>query len=233
VPRSLRFAVLCAVLALVAVTAACGGGGSSAGDRRAEQVRAAATKAGLPDDVADVLALASRGPTATFRISYPGTDGAALVVSQQAPDRRVDVLSHGQVVESRLARHGVAYRCDVDTSAKAGAKGSYAALRCVRAAGDLPATGAFTTEALATFSKDLASSLDKLDLSVTHRTIAKTKATCLVSAPKPGTVLTGNDLSADTLCVSAEGAQLLVDAKGQRLVADSYTTSVPKGTFDV
>jgi hypothetical protein len=137
------------------------------------------------------------------------------------------------VVESRLARHGVAYRCDLDTTVKATPKGGYDAMRCTRAAGDLPATGAFTTEALTTFSKDLATSRDKLVLSVTHRTIAKTKATCLVSAPKPGTVLTGDDASADTLCVSAEGAQLLVDAKGQRLVADSYTTSVPRGTFDV
>ena len=86
-------------------------------DQRAEQVQAAAVKAGLPKDVAAVLALASRGPDATFRISYLGTDGAALVVSQQAPDRRIDVVSHGQVIESRLSRHGVAYRCDVNTTA--------------------------------------------------------------------------------------------------------------------
>jgi hypothetical protein len=230
------------LVGLVVLTGACGGGGSSAGDQRAEQVRAAAAKAGLPGDVADVLALASRGPTATFRVSYAGTDGAALVVSQQAPDRRIDVVSRGQVVESRVARHGVAYRCDVDTTAKVGtgatsttakAKGGYAGLRCTRAAGDLPATGAFTADALATFSKELADSLPRLALSVSHRTIAKTKATCLVSAPKPGTPLTGNDPSVDTLCVSPDGAQLLVDANGQRLVADSYSTSVPPHTFDV
>ena len=231
---------------LVVLTAACGRGGTSAGDQRAAQVQAAAVKAGLPQDVATVLSLASRGPTATFRISYPGTDGAALVVSQQAPDRRIDVVSHGQVIESRVSRHGVAYRCDVDTSAPvatstttagsastAPAKGTHGAMTCTRAAGDIPGTGAFTPEALSTFTKQLADSLTRLDLTVTHRTIAKAPVTCLVSAPKAGTPLTGNDPSVDTLCVSAQGAQLLVDAGGQRLVADSYSTHVPAGTFDV
>jgi hypothetical protein len=35
------------------------------------------------------------------------------------------------------------------------------------------------------------------------------------------------------LCLSAEGAQLLVDHGGERLVADRYTTTVPDGTFEV
>ena len=153
------------------------------------------------------------------------------------------------MIESRISRHGVAYRCAVNTTAPV-ATGSTAstsstssplsapkatpgAMSCTRAAGDIPSTGAFTTEALAMFTTQLAASLTRLDLSVSQRTIAKAPATCLVSAPKPGTPLTGNDPSVDTLCVSAQGAQLLVDAAGQRLVADSYTTKVPAGTFDV
>ena len=35
-----------------------------------------------------------------------------------------------------------------------------------------------------------------------------------------------------TICLSDEGAQLLVDTGGDRLAATSYTTKVPDGTFD-
>ena len=209
--------------------AACGGG-PSVGDERADQVRAAAREAGLPRDVAEVLAIAARGPTSTFQITYAGTEGATLVVSQEGSNRRLDVVSGTAIVESRVLRDGVGYRCEPATGTGA-KKGT---LDCRRAAGDLGVTGAFTDTALATFTKELAASTSTLDLSVKRREIAGVQATCLVSAPKGGTPLDGvDDPSADTLCVSAEGAQLLVDGNGERLVADAYTTEVPDGTFDV
>jgi hypothetical protein len=219
-----------AVVVVGLTLGACGGGGPSAGDQRADQVRQAAREAGLPREVADVLALAARGSTATFQITYAGTEGATLVVSQEGPNRRVDVVSGSAIVESRVLRDGVGYRCEpaTGTAAKPGT------LTCRRAAGDLGATGTFTDAAITTFTKELAASRSSLDLTVKRRTIAKAEATCLVSAPKGGTPLDGtDDPSADTLCVSAEGAQLLVDGDGERLVAAAYTTEVPDGTFDV
>jgi hypothetical protein len=211
-------------MAIALLLVACGGGGSSEGDDRADQVRDAATHAGLSSSMADVLALAARGPTATYRITYAGTSGASIVVSQRDGDRRVDELSGDVVVSSRILRHGIAYTCTLPTTGTTQRKGG---LTCARTAGDLTQGGQFTPAALTTFSQQLAQSRDRFDLHVTHRTIAHTKVTCLESTPKGGGTATS------TLCVAKEGAQLLVDAGGQRLEASSYTTAVPASTFDV
>jgi hypothetical protein len=223
-PRPLLLVAVAALLAL----AACGDDGPAIGDQRADQVRAAASEAGLPADVADVLALAAKADGATFQIAYAGDDGARLVVSQAPPDRRVDVIQGDVVVESRVLRDEIAYRCSPDTSS--GAKDG--ALTCRRAAGAIDATGTFTDEALEDFVQQLVSSSKALDLKVTTRKIAGAEATCLTSTPKAGTPLDGTGPGTDELCLSREGAQLLVDHGGQRLVADRYSTQVPKGTFD-
>lgn len=220
------------VLAVAAgiVLAACGGGGADhVGDDRADQVRAAAQEAGLPDDVAEVLSLAARADSATFQVSYAGTEGARLVVSQAPPDKRVDVVAGALVVESRVLHDQVAYRCEPDPApdAKPGA------LSCERAAGALEAAGTFTDDALDAFTDQLAASKDALTITVDQRTIAGVDATCLTSTPKAGTPIDGHGPGTDVLCLSPEGAQLLVDRDGDRLVADRYTTEVPKGTFDV
>jgi hypothetical protein len=199
VPLRHPLAVLLPVLLLLA--GACGDDGGDLGDERGDQVRAAARKAGLPADVADVLALAAQGETATFQVTYAGTEGAKLVVSQAPPDRRVDVVAAGTVVESRVLRGGTAYRCELG-------EGADPQLECDRAAGAIEAPGTFTDAALDTFTRQLAASRD-------------------------GTTIDLNGPGAETLCVSPEGAQLLVDAGGERLVAESYTTEVPEGTFDV
>lgn len=195
---------------------------------RARQVRQAATAAGLDADVAEVLALAARGATATFQVSYPGTDGTSLVVSQDPPNRRVDVLQAGLVVQSQVVRDGVAYRCQLPTRGRPGDE-----LDCTRTGGAIESPGAFTEDALRTFTEELAASLDALDLTVEERTIAGAPASCLVTAPKAGTVLDPAGPGVDTICLSEEGAQLLVDRGGERVVADDYSTAVPDGTFDV
>jgi hypothetical protein len=224
VPLRHPLAVLLPVLLLLA--GACGDDGGDLGDERGDQVRAAARKAGLPADVADVLALAAQGETATFQVTYAGTEGAKLVVSQAPPDRRVDVVAAGTVVESRVLRGGTAYRCELG-------EGADPQLECDRAAGAIEAPGTFTDAALDTFTRQLAASRDGLELTVEERTIAGADVRCLVTQPKTGTTIDLNGPGAETLCVSPEGAQLLVDAGGERLVAESYTTEVPEGTFDV
>jgi hypothetical protein len=116
-------------------------------------------------------------------------------------------------VESRVFRDGVGYRCAPPAGDSAGS------LECKRSESGLDAPGTFTEESLQTFAEDLAKAGDDTPLTVEERTIADTDATCLVAGD-------------ETICLSDEGAQLLVDANGDRLEASSYTTDVPDGTFD-
>ena len=224
-PRLRATVVACCLLAAGALTACGDDEALSVADDRADQVRDAAHEAGLPDDVADVLAIAARGATATFQVTYAGSEGARIVVSQAPPNRRVDVVSAGEVVESRVLRDGTAYRCDLDDAGEE--------LQCDRAAGSLDGPGTFTREALQDFTDQLAGLGDTLDLTVEERTIAEVEVTCLVTQPKAGSVIDPSGPGAETLCVSPEGAQLLVDAAGERLIAESYSTEVPDGTFEV
>lgn len=219
-----------ALVALAALVGACGsdGGGDGVGGARADQVRRAAEQAGLPGDVADVLALAATGATGTFQVTYGGSDGAELVVSQDPPNRRVDALTAGLIVQSQVVRDGVGYTCEVPDDGQPGDP-----LECDRTSGAIPAQGAFTEEALTKFTEDLVRSLDASDLTVEMRTLVEVDATCLIAAPVTGTPLGGQDASVDTICLSPEGAQLLLDSGGERVVATAYATEVPVGTFDV
>ncbi|MDP1820993.1 MAG: hypothetical protein Q8K58_14035 [Acidimicrobiales bacterium] len=230
-PRSpIARAGLVVLATVLAVASACGSDDDSSGvaDRRSDQVLDAATAAGLADEVADLLALAARGPTATFQITYRGTEGAEIIVYQEPPNRRADVVTNGRVVESRLLRDGVSYLCQPDPT-----QGSGSPLACRREAGALSAPGAFSDEALDAFAESLAGAGDDLELTVEERTIAAVEARCLVTAPKEGATLDGTGPTVDTLCVSPEGAQLLVDVEGDRVVASAYSTEVPEGTFEV
>ncbi len=124
------------------------------------------------------------------------------------------------MVESQVFRDDVAYECRPAQEDPAGP------LRCRRTRAMLEGPGAFTAEALAAFAADLSSDGDDLALSVEERTIAGADATCLVATPSGGR-------DPETLCLSVEGAQLLLDTNGQRLEASAYTTEVPAGTFSV
>ena len=213
------------LLLLPLLVGACGDD-TSVADTRADQVRDAATEAGLSTEVAEVLALAARGADRTFQVTYAGEDGASLVVSQAPPNRRIDIVVGSVVTESRVFRDGVGYECTPPAEEPTGP------LVCTRAQGALQAPGAFTDDALNAFAQELASSHDDLDLSVEQRTIAEVEATCLVAAPKAGPT-DGAGPGVETICLSAEGGQLLLDAGGERLVAEAYTTDVPEGTFEV
>lgn len=215
--------------ALVGLLAsACGDDADRVTSDRVAQVRAAAAEAGLSEEVTDVLALAARGTTATFQVTFDGTDGAQVVISQEPPNRRVDVLTTGLVVESQVVRDGVAYSCELPESASPGD-----ALTCERTTGAVLTPGAFTDEAVTAFTEELIASADAFDLSIEERTIAEHDATCLVAAPRAGTPLDGSVSSVDTICFSNEGAPLLIDSSGQRQVASGYSTEVPEGTFEV
>lgn len=223
-PRRILVAAVTAGLAI----SGCGDDRDRIAQDRVEQIRAAAEQAGLDPDVIDALALAGRGTTATFQVSYAGTGGASVVLSQDPPNRRVDVLEAGLVVESQVVRDGVAYRCTLAAGARPGDR-----LACARTQGAVQAPGAFSEEALVAFGDALVSSAGDFDLRVERRVIADVDATCLVAAPVAGRPLDGSGPGVDTICLSPQGAQLLVDVGGERLVADGYSRTVPAGTFDL
>jgi hypothetical protein len=220
VPR--RVVALLACTAAVVGAVACGDDGDPVADQRADQLRAAAAEAGLDGEVADLLALAASATGATFRVSYPGEDGGELVVSQRPPHRRIDTVEAGVVIESRIVRGAVGYLCLPVEDEE---------LVCTREAGAIRAPGIFTADALEQLTVALGTATEAYELRVEERTLVGTTAHCLVAELQAGAEAPARgDLG--TLCLSPEGAQLLVDTSGERLEASDYSTDVPSGVFD-
>lgn len=239
--------VRCAAAALLAaLLAACGGDGvdeaTEAGERRAEQARQAALDAGLDEDVAEFLALAARGDTATYRVRYPGpADGTELVVTSRPPDRRVDVVAEGVTTEVRLVTGGQAFECVPATGADSG-RGADAAdsgekpeeraaeLRCERTDALATPPGVFSERALEELASALAERADDYTFAVEDAPVAGVKARCLLTRLRDGRE--SPELGEQgTLCVSPEGAMLLVDQGTDRLEATAYDTEVDQAVF--
>ncbi|HEU5083150.1 MAG TPA: hypothetical protein VFU14_07415 [Acidimicrobiales bacterium] len=238
----------CASVALLAlVLAGCGDEVdevTEAGERRAEQARAAAVEAGLGDDVADFLALAARGDTATYRVRYPGpADGTELVVTSRPPDRRVEVVADGVTTEVRLVTGGQAFECTPATGEGGGEGGSDGAepaepagdgrdvdLRCERTDALAEPPGAFSERALEELQDALADRADDYAFEVETAPVAGVEARCLVTRRREGRE--SPELGEQgTLCVSQEGALLLVDQGSDRLEALDYDTDVDESVF--
>ena len=218
----MRSAVALAVTVALLV-GACGGDGSP-GDRRAEQARAAALDAGLSDEVADFLALAARGATATYQATYPGADdGTTLVVANRPPDRRVDVLRGDDVVEVRLVVEGEALECLPDE--RSGHIES-----CTRTDALVEPPGLFRREALERLAESLADRRDDFEFRVVDERVAGADARCLLTVRKEGR--RRSDLGRrGEICVSPDGVLLRVEQAGEVLEATEYTTEIPAGTF--
>ncbi len=215
-----------AAVSLVVVSG-CGDDDPSAdvADARADQARDAALDAGLDDDVADFLALAARGATATYQVTYPGPQaGTQLVIANRPPDRRVDVVADGEVREVRLVVQGEALSCT-----RAEGSDGFAPCDRVDAVADPP--GIFGENAVAELTESLRDGAADFELEIESRPIAGVEATCLVTRIRAGRERP--DLGdGSTLCVSPEGALLLVDQGDERLEATDYGTEVADGTFE-
>ena len=171
-------------------------------DLRARQARAAAADAGLPADVGALLGVAARAPAATFSATYVA-GSERIVVHQVPPRRRVDVVVDGSAREAVV----------IDESAGT-------AVTCVRPASkpwacesnDAPAGGgfaggAFSPELVARTVEALADGADTYRTSVSSRTVAGVRASCLVSTPVAGV----EGATTSQLCVAPDGVPLLVD----------------------
>ncbi len=200
------------------------GDGSDTGDQRADQIRAAAADAGLGPEVADFLALAARGQTATYQATYPGPNAnTKLVVANDPPDRRVDVLTDDVTTEVRLVLDGEAFTCPRDQD-----KGTI--VSCRRTDAIVEGPGAFDDATLEQLTSTLRDRRADYTFRIDTRPIAGVQARCLVTELKQGH--DRSDLgAAGTICVSPEGALLLVDQGKDSLRALDYTTEIPDHTF--
>jgi len=211
-------------LALLVVAASGCGGDEDPGDERAGQVRTAALDAGLDGDVADFLALAARGQSATYQVTYPGPDERSeLVVANDPPNRRVDVVVDERVVEVQLVLDGEAFQCTRASDADGISS-------CERTDAVVDAPGLFSERSLTEVTESLRDRADDFTFRVQTVPVAGVEATCLVTEIREGRAR--SDLgSTGTICVSAEGALLKVDRDGETLEAREYTTEVPDNSF--
>lgn len=217
---------LLAGLALAVVAGSCGDDAdevAATGDERAAQARAAALDAGLDEDVAEFLALLSRGDTATYRVRFPGpTEGTELVIANRPPDRRVELLSDGTTTEVRLVTGGEAFTCTPD--------GDGQELSCERTDALVDPPGVFRAGALDELRGALAAAADDYTFEIEAMSVAGIDARCLVTRLRAGRE-SAERAPSGTICASPEGALVLVDQGGDRLEATEYATDVDDGAF--
>jgi hypothetical protein len=222
--------MVAAPLAAVVAAGACGGGSGLAGRARAvgadreKQARKVAADAGLGADVQDVVGRAAAAAARAFVVAYDSPDGARTTVSQDPPSKRVDVTGGptGQgIVRTALVNANGSFACEKVADR----------WTCRTSAAPPPALGGFDPANLKSTVDQLSAARLTYDFRVEHRTVAGTAATCLVTERKPGAPGTGGQMG--RLCVAASGAPLLVEQPGQTLTAVSYSTTVPKATFDL
>jgi hypothetical protein len=215
-----------AALLLTTVTTSCGDdvdAVAATGDERAEQARDAALDGGLDQQVADFLGLLARGDTATYRVRFPGpTEGTELIIANRPPDRRVDLLAGGTLIEVRLVTDGEALTCT---------PGEDDELTCERTDALVDPAGVFRDAALDDLSEALAAGAEDYTFEIETLAVAGIDARCLVTRLRAGHESPERG-SSGTICASPEGALLLVDQGTDRLEATEYSTEVDDGTFE-
>lgn len=218
-----------ALLTVLAVATACGDDGApSASTARAKQVRDAARGAGLPDDVADLLADAAGVVGSTFRVTYDlgGPSGGTAVLTQDPPRRRVDLNT--QVEGDDVTRALITEPDGTTVCERAAGKWTCHA----GSASDASTPSAFGSDQVSQVVGDLKTATDAYDFRVASRTVAGVEARCLVTELKPGKHPTADLGAKGTLCISAEGVPLLVETPAASLRALTYRTDVPGDAFD-
>ena len=208
---------LFAPVAIVAAVllAACGGGGDSASD----QGKSIADAAGLPKDVGDFFALATTGLNATYRVTLDTVDKAGkpvqVTTTQRPPEVRFDAFHADGSIDSTFATGGKRYQC-------AQTNGAW---QCGELGPTDPIGEVFDPKTVSDIVAKLQQQAGAYDFRVETRTLAGVSARCLVTTPK-----TGSSQPA-TMCLSPEGAILLVDVPTGTITASAYSTTIPDDAF--
>jgi hypothetical protein len=211
-PGVLRACVVAVVLAVVAV--ACGRHESpteKTAHAREKQARDVARQAGLSAPVQDFLALYASAAGHRFSVTYgPSAAGTSVVLVQDPPRRRVDVVAPPVTRSVFVTREGT-YEC-----ALADTKWS-----CQQASQQEGPPGLLAPADIARTAAELKAARTNYTFKVTSRKVAKVDTQCLATTPRPGVSGAGS-----TLCLSGEGAVLLVEGAGNPLRAVRYSTDV-------
>lgn len=218
-----------AVATLLLAGAGCGDE-PSATERRARQVADAATEAGLPGPVADLLADAARGVDGTYRVGYDVADPAGgavqhVTLTQRPPHRRLDVARDDGSADTTLTEGETSYQC----TKPAGGTWSCELL----SQGAVPPSGLFDDEAVAGLTDALAAGAADYVFTVEDRDLLGVTARCLVTrraVDAPDDPALGTEA---TLCLSPEGARLLTEVPSGTLRATAYTTDLPEDAFEL
>lgn len=216
-------------LVVVSIAALIAGGcadAPTAAERRADQARQAAADAGLDEDVQDFLALAAGAVGATYQVTYRSTQGdeqVDVILSQRPPDRRVDVV-RGDTTDTRLVLDGASYQCQ-----RASDKWTCAAA----SDGGAELAPVFDEDAIASTTQALDDAKDDYDFRVETRSLLGVDATCLVTELRPGHAEEGTLGRDATLCLSPEGAALLVQRPTDEVTATAYRADLPTDTFEL
>jgi len=206
------------------VVAACGDD-PSPGEERASQVADAAADAGLADEVAELLADATRGVDGTYRVVYevaaPGSDQPQrITVSQRPPERRLDIERPDGTADATIATGEGTYQCTT-------VAGDW---RCDQLEVAPDPGGLFTGEAIDTLVGALTDGAASYEFTVEDRELLGVESRCLTTVLRAG-VDDPTLGERGTLCLSPEGARLLTETPAGTLRAVAYNTELPEDAF--
>jgi hypothetical protein len=224
VPAVLRgtAAILCAAL-----LAACGGDdGDDVGDTRADQARQVARDAGLPTVVQDVLATAASSATATFTVRYRLAVEGSTTIVQDPPRRRIELV----LGEGKTATRRVTITNDDGTFACTRAAEVWT---CRKTADTSTDFGPLAVGDIQRTTEDLAAARKAYAFRVESRTIAKTRARCLVTELRPGQTPDPSRGARGVLCISPEGVPLLIEGAQSTVTATSYRPEADDRSFEL
>jgi hypothetical protein len=217
---------LLAGLLLLAVLGGCGGGGDSGhvARTRADQARQVAKDAGLPPDVQGFLAQAATSATRTFTVHYQLADQGTSTVTQDPPRRRVEiVIGKGPTAITRLTLAN-----DDGTFGCTRSAGIWACQKTSDTADDF---GPLALGDIQQTTEDLGEARRSYRFRVESRTIAATRARCLITELKPGQPPDPTRGARGELCVSPEGVPLLIDGGTTKITAVRYETRADDSAF--
>ena len=202
------------VLVVAAIAVACGHHETAAQKTthtRENQARQVARKAGLSPAVQNFLALYATAANNRFTVTYgPSDAGTSIVLTQDPPRRRVDVVAP-PVTRSVLVTQKGTFECALQNQQ----------WTCQQAQQQEGAPGLLAPADIERTVAELKAAKTNYTFSVTNRKIAGTGTSCLVTKARPGVAGGGS-----TLCLSSRGAVLLVQGNGNPLQAVKYSTSV-------